>query len=143
MSINQLIQQLQELSIRLRSQLDQSEAHIVSLNHVVGSIADLNLVTEQVLLGHVVHMRDYTPSAGITDSGIVLQAALSIPGGLGIVTWDTDVYARARLSPDGLHGEGHHRFMEYASLDPAIRALLLPHVESLLTRLTRLASPFG
>jgi hypothetical protein len=88
-------------------------------------------------------MRDYAPSAGITDSGIVLQAALSIPDGLGIVAWDTNVYARARLTPDGLHGEGHHRFMVYASLDPAIRALLLPHAESLLTRLIQLASPFG
>lgn len=114
---------------------------MAGLNRVVNSISELQLVTDQTLLGHIVHRRDYAPGAGVRDSGIVLQAALVIPGGLGIVAWDSDVYATLRETPGGLSTEPHMRFLPFEQLEPAIKALLLPHVESLLLRLIQLASP--
>ena len=97
-----MIQQLQALIIRLRSQLNRAEAHVPTLNSVIARLTELNLIPERTLLGHIVHMRDYEPGSGIIDSGMVLQAALQIPGGLGIVVWDTEEYVRIRNTPEGL-----------------------------------------
>ena len=142
MAITELIQQLQDLIIRLRSQLDQAEAHLPALNNVIARLAELSLIPERTLLGHIVHMRDYEPGTGIIDSGMVLQAALRIPDGLGIVVWDTEQYTLLRNSPQGLEGEVVMRFFPFAELDPPLKALILPHTESLLERVIRMAIPF-
>ena len=103
----------------------------------------MKLVTERTLLGHVVHMQEYSPRYQPTDSGIVLQAALDIPCGIGIVAWDSEVYCQLRQSPEGSDVQPSLNFIPFSELEPAIRALLLPHVESLLLRLIQLATPLG
>ena len=128
--------------LQMRSQLDQADAHVSNINQIVKSIGDLKLVTERTLLGHVVHMQEYSPRSQMTDSGFVLQAALDIPKGLGIAAWDSETYAELRTSPEGLDPHASLKFVPFNELEPAIRALLLPHVESLLIRLIQLADPF-
>ena len=102
MTINKLVEQLQDLIVRLRSQLEQSEAHIPTVNSAIQRLAELDLVTPQTLLGNVVHTQCYPADSGITDAGLVLQVALKIPEGLGIVTWDSEQYMTLRQSPEGL-----------------------------------------
>ena len=143
MPINQAIEQLQQLLLRVRSQLDQADAHISVVNEVIASIASLQLVSDRTFLGHVVHSKDYAPRFQPADSGIVLQAALNIPQGLGIAAWDSDTFAELRQASDGLEWNRGSTFVPYHELEPAIRALLLPQVESLLLRLIQLAAPFG
>ena len=128
--------------LQIRSQLDQADAHVSNINQIVESIGDLKLITERTLLGHVVHMQEYSPRSQMTDSGLVLQAALDIPKGLGIAAWDSETYAELRTSPEGLDPHASLKFVPFNELEPAIRALLLPHVESLLIRLIQLADPF-
>jgi hypothetical protein len=62
-----------------------------------------------------------------------VQAALLVPEGLGVVLWDSDHYAEMCDLPDGL--EADTRFRAFARCEPAVRALLLPHIEPLLERL--------
>ena len=142
MKISDILNQLRSHLLQMRSQLDQADAHVSDINLVVKSIGDLKLVTERTLLGHVVHMREYSPRAHQADSGLVLQAALDIPQGLGIAAWDSEEYAELRTSPEGLGPHASLKFVPFNELEPAVRALLLPHVESLLIRLIQLADPF-
>ena len=128
--------------LQMRSQLDQADAHVSNISQIVESIGDLKLVTERTLLGHVIHMQEYSPRAQRTDSGLVLQSALDIPKGLGIAAWDSETYTELRTSPEGLEPHASLKFVPFNKLEPAIRALLLPHVESLLIRLIQLADPF-
>ncbi len=104
---------------------------------------DADYWMERTLLGLVVHMREYSPESQPNDSGLVLQAALDIPRGFGIAAWDSGNYAELRRSPEGLEFQRSLNFVPFDELEPAIRALLLPQVESLLLRLIQLAEPFG
>ena len=63
MKINEILNHLRRLILQMRSQLDQADAHISNINQIVESIGDLKLVTERTLLGHVVHMQEYSPRA--------------------------------------------------------------------------------
>ena len=78
MTINETLSQLRTLLLQMRSQLDQADAHVPEINNVVRSIAELQIVAERTLLGHVVHMQEYSPQTQPVDSGIVLQAALCL-----------------------------------------------------------------
>ena len=138
MTINETLSQLRELLLQMRSQLDQADAHIPEINNVVRSIAELRIVAERTLLGHVVHIQEYSPQPQPVDSGIVLQAALDIPRGIGIAAWDTEAYHQLRQSTEGLECQSSLNFIAFDDLEAAIRALLLPHVESLLVRLIQI-----
>ena len=76
MTINETLSQLRTLLLQMRSQLDQADAHVPEINDVVRSIAELQIVAERTLLGHVVHMQEYSPQLQPVDSGIVLQLSL-------------------------------------------------------------------
>ena len=143
MTINENLSHLRTLLLQMRSQLDQADAHVPEINNVVRSIAELQIVAERTLLGHVVHMQEYSPQTQPVDSGIVLQAALDIPRGIGIAAWDSEVYHQLRRSAEGLEFQRSLNFISFEELEPAIRALLLPHVESLLLRLIQLTTPLG
>ncbi|MEZ6093466.1 MAG: hypothetical protein R3C03_04390 [Pirellulaceae bacterium] len=143
MAISKLVEQLQDLIVRLRSQLEQSEAHIPIVNSAIRRLAELDLVTSQTLLGNVVHTQSYSPESGITDSGLVIQAALKIPEGLGVVTWDSERYMTLRQSPEGLESEAILRFTPYDELEPALKALLLAETPVLTERFLRLSKPIG
>jgi hypothetical protein len=87
-----------------------------------------------VLLGDLVHESLYSvPIFG--DGSQLFQAAILIPGGLGLVAWDREHY----LSLQGPEGPGYHdarpRFTSFDDLGPALKGLLLNQVEPLLDRL--------
>jgi hypothetical protein len=66
----------------------------------------------------------------------VVQAALCLPGGLGVVLWDSEEYTHLSEIPQGLEAEARMGFQAF-KCEPAIKALLLPHLEALLHQLRR------
>jgi hypothetical protein len=132
-SQNQL-KRLKELNLLLRSQLELAEARIAPLNDQLAQLARIDFLHNEALFGAFVYHRAYSnPGAG--DGSLLLQAAILIPGGIGLVAWDREEYFSLE-GPDGpTYRDARPRFTPFHELDHAQKALLLPQVEPLLDQL--------
>lgn len=65
---------------------------------------------------------------------ILLQAALLVPEGFGLVAWDRDEFLSFREQGPGVR-DARLRFVPFDELDSALKVLLLPQIEPLLARL--------
>lgn len=63
---------------------------------------------------------------------------MCLPGGLGVLLWDNDDYTRLSEISQGLEAEARLGFPAFERCEPAIKALLLAHLETLLHQLRRL-----
>ena len=79
-----------------------AEARAAGLNNLINDIRQFGLGTRTSLLGPVIQNRDYAPQPGGHDSGQVIQSALLVPRGLGVVVWDSEFYLSLVDVPDGL-----------------------------------------
>jgi len=131
--INDHLNKLQNINVIIRQQLEIAEAKIPELNRLLSQLAALKLLNDIALLGGVLISREYGAVAGITDSGQVLVAALVLPGGLGACVFDSEQYAMLDEFDGGRTAK--LSFQSFDESEPAVRALLLPHVEPLLDRL--------
>jgi hypothetical protein len=117
---------------------DQAEAKIAEVNHLIDQLGVTGLLHETVLLGPVLHHRYYAPRPGGSDSSQLAQAALCVPGGFGVVLWDSEDYQELGETAECLESEALMHFCPFEECELALRALLQPHIEPLLERLYRL-----
>jgi hypothetical protein len=110
----------------------QADAKLAEANRLIRRLAGGGLVQEAVILGEVIHPRYYPPAAHEDEPARVAQAALCVPDGIGAVLWGAGAYARLCATPEGLRREARAGFQPFERCEPALRALLLPHVEALL-----------
>ena len=115
----------------------QADAKLAEANRLIRQLAGGGLVQEAVILGEVIHPRYYPPAAHEDEPARVAQAALCVPDGIGVVLWGAEEYARLCATPEGLRREARAGFRPLERCEPALRALLLPHVEALLRGLRR------
>jgi hypothetical protein len=132
-ALNQL-ETLKQLNLSLRSQLELAEARIPPLNEQLTQLARIEFIHNEALFGAFVYHRAYSnPGAG--DGSLLLQAAILVPDGIGLVAWDREEH----LSLDGPDGptyrDARPRFIVFHELDHAQKALLLPQVEPLVDQL--------
>ncbi len=132
------IDELRQLNIKLRSQLEQAETFIPELNRQIKQLANLQFAGDTVILGQVVYERHYAARSGPMDSSQVLQAALLAPGGIGVVLWDQAEYLAFRSVPEPRQSDVTIRFVSFEECEPAVRGLILPQVEPLMQRLYQL-----
>ncbi len=131
---------LKDFNLWLRGQLALAETRVPKLNDQIEQLARMGLLENETLLGDVIYTRPYTdPQA--TDGSLLIQAALLVPGGIGLVEWDRDHYLETYRSPLPMESGARVRFRPFDVLEPALKALLLPQVEVLLSRLLSLALP--
>ncbi len=135
--IRTIVEQLRQLTLSLSAQLDQAEARIPDINTVVTQLGGLGLLTETVILGIVIYEGHYGIRGGPHDSGLVIQAGLMLPGGFGVICWDSEEYLAFRNSPPQSDAHLLLRFIPFEACVPAIRALLLPQVHPLLAMLLK------
>jgi hypothetical protein len=133
-----LTNHLRWLTLWIRHAGDQAEAKMVEVNHLIGQLAATGFLHETVLLGPVIHRRYYAPRPGGSDSGQLAQAALCVPGGFGVVLCDSENYRQLSEMAEGLESEAMLHFRPFRECEPALKALLQPHIEPLLGRLYRL-----
>ena len=107
------------------------------VNRVLGQLGETGFVHETVVLGAVIYYRYYASQPGGNDSGQLVQAALSVAGGIGVVLWDSEEYAELQDVPDGLQVEAQLGFVPFERCEPALQGLLLPQIEPLLQQLRR------
>jgi hypothetical protein len=141
-TLNRLTEELRQLNLRIRQQLELAEAELPVINDLINQLAVIDLANGVIILGDVVYQRPYNPGAGPSDSGQVMQAAIAIPGGLGLVLWDSEVFA-ASAATDNLEREARSRFLPFANCSSAWKALVMQHAESLIERFCFVVCPYG
>jgi hypothetical protein len=112
-----------------------AEARVPEINRLLEQLVAVQIINETALLGDVVISRLYSALYAPADSGQVLVAALLLPGGFGVVLYDSEELAQLEQSPCDGHKITSLNFQPFDACEPAIRALLLPHLEPLLDRL--------
>jgi len=135
------LDRLRKLSRTLRRRHERAEARIPSLNAAILDLCSFQILPQTVLLGPVIYDRPYHASDETSDSYQVLQAALLITGGLGVVVWDSEDHAAYRRAPSAKTHRVFEAFVPYERCGPGSKALLLPEVDDLLDRLFELATP--
>lgn len=138
MNINAYLEQLRSLNLRIRHQLDLAEMKVPVANDLIAQLAAVKLLHESVFLGPPILCRAYGAQEDLDESGQVILAALLVPGGIGVVTFDTDQYASMQDIPHKTEQEAALHFLAFDNCSPAIRALLLPRIEPLLQELCQL-----
>jgi hypothetical protein len=131
---------LREANLKIRHQLETAEACIPEINDQIAQIAKLGLIADDIFWGDVVFEQSCTSPPG-TDASHLLQVVLAIPGGLGIVRWERDEYRRAWHESATDIANARRGFVPFAELEPALKALLLPQAEPLLSRLAQRVQP--
>jgi hypothetical protein len=129
---------LKDLNLSLRQLLEAAEAKIPPLNEQILQLATIDLVRDAALLGEMIYDKAYGPIPSETDNSLLLQVALLVPEGLGLVAWDREEFLALRGEGPGYRG-ARLRFVPFNELGSALKAMLLPHVEPLLDRLLVIA----
>jgi len=126
------VERLRQLNLTLRVQLDQAEARIPGINDLIQQLGAIDLLNDAALLGLVIYERHYDLSRGPHDSGQVLQSVLMIPGGIGVLLWDTEEYLAFRSTPEPDPTTLKLKFVPFDDCEGAVKALLLPQVQPLM-----------
>lgn len=132
-----IVEQLRQLNLSLRLQLEQAEARIPVINELIERLAAIELVSETALLGLVIYEKHYSSQSGPQDSSQVLQAVLMIPGGFGVICWDVEEYLAFRDHPPEDLSNLFLKYVPFDSCVSAVKALLLPQVEPLMELLMK------
>ena len=126
------IEQLRHLDLSLRSQLEQAEARVQSINENILQLARMQAVSETAILGLVLFHDFSNASSETTDSGHVVQAALTVPAGFGVINWRIKQFASFCQTPPPDAGGFIHLFIPFDQCSTGVKTLLLPHVQPLL-----------
>jgi hypothetical protein len=122
------LQRLKDFSLRMTHDLEMIEAKVPAINDLVEQLSRLDLVGPNLITGQVVFQRPANAIYG-QDTGEVIQSALAVPGGLGVIIWDCDTY---------LEREGLKRFVAFDDLPAGFKATLHGELTFLTTDLCKL-----
>lgn len=135
------LQRLQYLNVTLRRQWEIAETFLPEINRSLEQLAQLETTSRLLLLGPVLSNRPYNADQNVDDSGQVTQAALSFPGGLGVVFRDTEEFAANEGRQDRPDEELTRRFVSCTDCDKALQTLLASAALPLIDRLLRTLAP--
>ena len=127
------IEFLKALSVEIHRRAEVAELIVEQALPALNQLAAVQLTNRRLILGPVVLRRPYEVQREPAESGQVIQAALALPQGFGCVVWDSEDLAA--LEDTAQEYEAQFRFKPVADCSPAIKALLLPHLETLLAKL--------
>jgi hypothetical protein len=139
-SADDWLESLRERLLKMRHQLEVAEARMADANALIQEMNRAGMLAPVALLGPIIGSRRYGPTPGGNISGRVIQAALVVPGGLGVVFWDSDEYAELSAIEDALEAEALARHVPFELCEAGIRALLEPHIAPLIARFAELVS---
>ncbi len=123
------------MSFWARHAADQADAKMREVNFLLRQLGETGWIHETVILGPILLQRPYAPRPACSDAGQIVQAALCAPDGIGVVLWDGEEYAELKKVPGGPESEARVHLQPFEECEPALKALLLPHIEPLIDRL--------
>jgi hypothetical protein len=118
----------------------EAECRIAVINQVVTEIAATGLLQRSAILGRVIQHRPYAPVPEGNHTGLVIQGCLLMPGGVGILSWDSEDYFELKEVPDGLEAEAWLHFTSFDETETAHRALLSFQIDELMHLMIELFS---
>ena len=124
---------LQEFDLQLRQNLDQAQGTVADLNRQIQQMAAAGLVRRLFLLGEIFCQEGYEDNND-ADTGREFQATLTVPGGFGAATWDTEAYYITWKRGDSQESEARLNNILFAELPPRVQARILPEVRLLMDR---------
>lgn len=135
--IDDVLERLRLRVLRFRHQLEIAEARVPRWNQLVQEFWRAGLMPQTAILGRVIETRPYAPIEGGHSSGQVVQASLLIPGGVGVLLWDTEDFVLQSKIPDGLesHAWAHH--VPFDRCTPADQVALAEQLPMLIGRFVR------
>jgi hypothetical protein len=129
---------LNQRARRLRERQARAEVLAAYLNYTVDELSTMGMLPPAIVLGPVIREQSLDANGHGLSNGRLVQAAVLVPEGLGVVLWDVEDYAELSKQPGGLESEARMQFVPFSRCAPAIRGLLDEHIGDLLTRLQRL-----
>ena len=133
-NLSSQIEKLRHLNLSIRQQLEAAEACIPEINEQIAQLSVVGLISDAAFMGPIVYDKVYGAIPSETDGSLLLQTALLVPEGLGIIAWDREAFLAFRGEGPG-YREARLQFNRFDQLEGALRALLLPHAAMLLERL--------
>jgi len=128
-TLEELVVELAAVNAAVRHRHQMADCIVPSLNHLFAALGRLGLLNEATLLGEVLLDRNYGFPPLEHESGQVVQAAFFVPGGLGVVVWDSEEYQAAAANPSSGSCDPRLRFRPYEQCGLGLKALLLPHAQ--------------
>jgi hypothetical protein len=132
------IERMQRRLLDTKKHRELAEARVAGINELIAELSKSGLLNRTALLGSILLRRNYAPREGGKDSCEVLQAALLVPGGLGVLLWDNEEALELQIDPEALEAAAWLHHLPFEKCEPALQALLEPHIEELVGRLMRL-----
>lgn len=136
--LDELLELLRLSLLRLRHQLEIAEARVPRWNQLVQELWRAGLMSQTAILGRVLETRPYAPVEGGHSSRQVVQAALLIPGGVGVLHWDTEDFALHSRISDGLESHAWTHHVPFDRCEPAYQVLLANELPMLIGGFVRL-----
>lgn len=133
-----LAQELAQLQLQIKHDMEHAEAKVVQVNNLLQELGKTGLLKETVMLGRCRHIA-YPAESQTEDPESEKQAALLIPEGFGICSWNAGDLGTSRREDDGGEAEVRKRFVPFAQCNTAGKAFLLPFIEDLLQELMDVA----
>ena len=124
------IEQLQEINLRLRQQLEQAELLLPIVDQLIGQLAVIELLPSTAILGRIVLDEPVTEPTD-SDGSRLLQAAILVPGGVGVVIWDREHYLSFRNQSQPGYQDALPRFEPFRDQPDGIQGLLLSYCQLL------------
>ena len=110
------------------------QKRVFDLNAVVTDVKLSGLIAQATILGEVVMNRPYPPVEEGHSSGQILQAAVLIPGGAGLLFWDSERYLELKDLPQGLEADAVWHFTAFEELEPGLQGLVASQLDTLIDR---------
>lgn len=132
-----LLQDLRNVCLAIRQQAQQTEAKVEHINVLLRELHRNGAVGDRVVVGPVLFTRAYPPVLGGSSTGEIIQAMLTLDGGIGVAFWDSEVHAELSRIDEGLDSLAKMAFIPFHECDPALQAALCPHVEAMVAQLWR------
>lgn len=123
--------------VRLRNTLTavscDSDMAMQSIDGYIQRLNDLGFFHRNIICGPIVMTRSYGID-GPSDSGQLVQAAVTSDHGSAVIFWDSEDYYEANQS-QVFKEEAMLRVVALSDCTPAVRAVVWPHIAELVDRL--------
>ena len=133
---NDFFEKFERWNLFLHHAAEQAEGVFERINRLTQTLVANGLLSETIVLGATFGVRGYHPAANRHDSGLISQAVLYAPKGIGIVVWDTEEQCQL-YDEGGLEEMAMIKFKPYTECDVFTKAMLALQVADLMENLLK------
>ena len=135
--LEQTLEDLRYYVTQTEQAADAADAVFMRLQGCLAALERLGCVANTLFVGPGLLTKPYAPDVGGHNSCLVAQAALRIPGGIGVVWVDSERQSLEQGLVDNIDQAAECQFEAYQSCPPVLRGLIVKHVPQLLNDLAR------